>query len=446
MSSKRVLVVAADVLPLPGLPTTGAGLRSWALGKGLETRGHEVIFSMPQIFTDSSREAPNDVAVHAWTPDNLDSVVASVDPDVAVFCHWPALCVERKLEIPTVLDFHGPHILERVFQDHGHLETNAREKITAISKADFFTCAGEKQKYYFLAWLLMAGVDVTADVATDVIAPIPVSMSPELPTHEWSDSEPVFVYGGVFLPWQDPSLGLRLTVEAMERAGHGTLKFFGGKHPGHRIGKLEAFEQRVDQLIHSPRVEMPGLVPHDDLIDIYRRADVALDLMAQNHERELAFTTRTVEYLWCGLPVIYQDYAELATYIREYEAGWTVDPADEAQVRQAIEQALNDPTERRRRGENAQQLVRERLTWDQTIERLDAFCRDPWKREPSDLPGWIAGDPRQVTPSRAAAQKGIGDLIGEARTHYQHGGVRRVAYYTLGFLQKQVSQRGDDKA
>jgi len=75
---------------------------------------------------------------------------------------------------------------------------------------------------------------------------------------------------------------------------------------------------------------------------------------------------RTVEYLWCAYPGGLYNYAELANYI-EYDAGWIVDPADEAQIRQVAREILNNPVQVRRRGKNAQQLVRERLTWNVTM-------------------------------------------------------------------------------
>jgi glycosyltransferase involved in cell wall biosynthesis len=84
---------------------------------------------------------------------------------------------------------------------------------------------------------------------------------------------------------------------------------------------------------------------------------VALDVMARNYERELAFTTRTVEYLWCGLAVVYADYGELASYIREYEAGWIVSPDDPEGIARTLRQILASPEEARRRGANAQRLA-----------------------------------------------------------------------------------------
>jgi len=68
-------------------------------------------------------------------------------------------------------------------------------------------------------------------------------------------------------------------------------------------------------------------------------------------EREL-FTTRTVEYLWCGLPVIYNNYAEITDYIREYNAGWIVDPQD----REAIATVLNEIFEQQNRWQSAARM------------------------------------------------------------------------------------------
>ena len=80
-----------------------------------------------------------------------------------------------------------------------------------------------------------------------------------------------------------------------------------------------------------------------------RRAHVAMDLMRRNPERELAFASRTVHYLWCGLPVIHSRILEVAALIEEYEAGWMVDPEDAAGIR-AMVAAASWPTRPRRRG------------------------------------------------------------------------------------------------
>ena len=380
--ARRVLVFASDVLPYPGLPTSGAGLRTWGLAHGLASAGHDVTLLMPQRVLESlslADERRAELLPLTYDQDHCDAAVARWRPDIVVVQHWWQAMFISPSDIPLVIDLHGPLLLETLYQNHPQYEQLAAQKIDALSRADFITCAGEEQRKYFYPWLLLAGFDLREDV----IAPIPVSLSPDLPSHK-AEGEVSFVYGGIYLPWQNPIVALSTLVDRLEAHGRGRLHFFGGTHPMLKLAaaEVETIERRIKA---SDRVAAHGLVSHDRLIEEYRRAHVAFDVMARNPERELAFTTRTVEYLWCGLPVVYNNYAELARYIRDYEAGWTVDPLDRDAIAAVVDAILADPAEVERRSHNARRLVRERLAWDRTIGPLDAFCRHPTKRRPRPL-------------------------------------------------------------
>ena len=52
----RIQVISGQPLPLPGCPTTGAGLRTWSLGEGLKQHGFEVVYSLPK---DVLEKVPN---------------------------------------------------------------------------------------------------------------------------------------------------------------------------------------------------------------------------------------------------------------------------------------------------------------------------------------------------------------------------------------------------
>ncbi len=136
-----------------------------------------------------------------------------------------------------------------------------------------------------------------------------------------------------------------------------------------------------DQVLRSDRVVVEGMIPRDELLKRYSSAHLALDVYSRNPERLLAVTTRTVEYLWCGLPVIYGDYGELATLIREYEAGWVIDPGDPTALRAALEHATSDRAELERRSQNARRLVQGALSWERAIVPLERFVGDPLVQE-----------------------------------------------------------------
>src|SRR5690606_5452412 len=107
----------------------------------------------------------------------------------------------------------------------------------------------------------------------------------------------------------------------------------------------------------------------------------AIDLMPKNAERELAFPTRTVTYMWAGLPVIHNDYDELADPIARDRGGWTFDPADQKGLAKLIHRLLGHREDVERRSQNAQSLVRRRYTWDKTIAPLATWCEEPTRRE-----------------------------------------------------------------
>ena len=378
---RRVVVVAVDPLPLPGLATSGAGLRAWQLGQGLLARGHDVTFLSPERVLRAGA-SPLPERVRAYEEHRFRERVHELQPEVVVFQHWAMVEHLEQSELPIALDLHGPVLLEIASHDRQRAQALIDQKVRAFRRADFLSCAGKRQRAYFYAWMLLAGYDLREST----VAVIPVALAPTAPEHH-PPAEPVFVYGGVFLPWQDPSVGLTTLVETLERRGRGRLKLFAGPHAFHDL-PVEHFTALVERLRASPRVEHHGLVPHAELLEAYRSASVAFDLMAPNSERELAFTTRTVEYLWCGLPVIYNDYAELAEYIGSYNAGWIVDPCDRGAIRRAIEEVLDAPEAVAERSRNARRLIRERLNWEVAIEPLDRFCRDPRRRGPGAIAAW----------------------------------------------------------
>jgi glycosyltransferase involved in cell wall biosynthesis len=386
--NRSVLVVANDMLPYPGQPVSGSGLRAWGLGEGLRLRGHDVRYAMPAASADSNTPRGPEGPLLYELPD-LGNVLRASGAEVVVFQHWVAVGAAAGLDVPVALDLHGPLMIETAFQRRPDVDPEelARAKLEAFRRADFVSCAGEQQRFYFLAWLLLSGGDVTGDA----ISVIPVSLPPEAPEHEWPSNEVNFVYGGMFLPWQDPSVGLLTLVSVLESEGAGRLDFFGARHPMYPDMETPLLDELERRLQDSPRVTVHGLWPRDRLLDHYRKSFVAIDLMRRNSERELAFTTRTAEYLWCGLPVIYNDYGELTSMIRDYEAGWISSPEDADTLRELLRKIVHDPAEIRRRSANAHRLARERLNWARTIDPLDDFCRDPLRRETSERSALVVG-------------------------------------------------------
>jgi glycosyltransferase involved in cell wall biosynthesis len=378
---KRVLIVTCEMLPLPGLPVRGGGLRVWGLGEGLKAHGHEVRYSLPREAVAEGQELPADLAELLHEPETINETIVQVMPDVVIVEQWGLATYIDDLNIPLAIDLHGPLSLENAFKDGGDFLADAHTKIDALAKADLLICPGEFQKQYFLTWFLLAG-------ASPHDAPIvlsPVALGKQLP--ERREPEVLqFVFGGVTWPWIDPFPGLETLAKRVAEHESARLDLYVGapqidyQHRLYAINK-NIFRDYGDRLGDLDRVSLHGFVPRDELLKVYTGASVAFDLYQPNAERQLAFTTRTVEYLWCGLPVIYGDYGELAAPIRQYDAGWVVDPRDEAALATALDEVFGDPELVKRKSENARRLAAELFTWDKANAALARFVENPKKRE-----------------------------------------------------------------
>jgi len=373
----KVLIICGDLPPFPGCPGSGAGLRAFGLGRGLQTKGHQVTWAVPREAIPPGTQPPAEVAGHLFRRPELNAFIASRKPETVIFQHWTMLFGLKPIDFPTVIDLHGPTLLETLFQGRAGLNVFQVHKVHAFRRADFFTCAGELQKHYWYPWLLLA----EHDLRQEIIATVPLSLSPDLPERR-TGPEPTLVYGGFYLPWQDPVWALARVVAELERRKKGRLLFFGGRHPRFQGMDSGVYDQLEAELKSSPRVEIKGVVSRKELLEHYAKATAAVDLMARNPERELAFNSRTVEYLWAGLPVIHQPWSELAGLIRDHQAGWLVEVGDEAGLGKALEELFQDPEAVAARSRNARELVRRHLTWERTIDPLDRFVRSPRIQRP----------------------------------------------------------------
>ena len=384
---RRIVVLAGELIPLPGLPTVGGGLRGWTLARGLESAGFAVTLLFPREPLERLRATLDLATYEAALPHTFDyadpwATIATHTPDAVVCCSWLLAAQLTACPVPMAVDVAGPVLLEFLYQGTDKARDLAPKKPRGLALADFVTCAGNRQRAYFYPWLAIAGF-TPADLATRV-ATVPISAAPPgdtTPQDPPGNPEPQIIFAGIALPWQDPVAPLRATLAALDRAGRGHFHIYLNEHPVHSRG-VAWLPWLREQAAHHPRITLHhgGLRPYDELLGIYRRADLAFDLFAPNPERELAFNTRTVDYLASGLPPLYGDYAELAAPIREYDAGIVADPTDEAAVTAAVTRALTDPDWLAAKRPGARRLAAERLAWDRTIAPLAAWCAAPTRR------------------------------------------------------------------
>lgn len=376
----RFLIFCTDLPPMDGFPTSGTALRTYNLGEGLKELGCEVILSSPtsavSLFKDTLKGNLNkelsakieELEKLSFSANNQANIIAQTKPDAIICGHWPAWTLGRRSPVPLIIDLAGPHLLERHFQGETNFQGAVLGKLQALSCADFFIASGQKQKLYFLSYLLRAKIPSPEKRLRIIPMPLPEITDEELENFKLNLSErdlagnsfsPRFLFGGVFLPWQDPSWGLKNLVGEISRRNLGTLTLVGGPHPHYPI-KSGAYESLYKTLrSNSDRITETGMLPYEEFLGLIPTVDVALDLMNWNLERELAITIRTTSYLSAGLPIIYNNYSDLSKYIESYNAGWTVKPGDDVRMAEVISEIYDYPEILKEKSFNAKRLAKD---------------------------------------------------------------------------------------
>jgi glycosyltransferase involved in cell wall biosynthesis len=201
-----------------------------------------------------------------------------------------------------------------------------------------------------------------------------------MPGHKGEAERRSIIFGGGFYPWLNPMPALLDLAGCLGEGNDLYLEIFGGSHETNPEEKKE-FDTFKKEMQKNPRVTFHGTIPREELLRWYEKAVAAFEVMPRNPERELAFTTRTIEFLWAGLPVIYNNYAEISEFIDKYEAGWLVQPGNIEDLKRVVRIVAEDKEAVMRASENAQRLVGENLTYEKVIGPLAEFCRNPRMRE-----------------------------------------------------------------
>lgn len=380
----RVLLFAADIVPLVDLPASGGGIRGLQILTILQRAGHEVFVSCPlhtYLGKRFRQKLPTQLLALNFTDRSQEDIYKEVKPDLVLFCsNWTSAATDWWPDCPTVLDLCGPVLIEGALssdQDPAVLRNLFLRKTRVLSQADFLICGGQRQEWYFRQALILAGFDLKQ---ASPIHLLPLGVHDDWIQNKEHPSEPHFVYAGGLYPWQDPSRILETLLNVLEERGQGQFVWIGGSHHINREDSAR-FQKIKARLQSSNRAALKEYMTLQELNKDLRQYSVSVELMERNIERELALTTRTPHYLGLGLPVLYGDYAELAEPIQSKGAGWTLDPGDQNSLHHLIHKLLDDPSLVIEASQNAQKLAKERYAWSSLGQDLLDFVANPVLRK-----------------------------------------------------------------
>jgi glycosyltransferase involved in cell wall biosynthesis len=402
-----------------------------------------------------------DFEVYVIDPDSMAQLEAWCDIFIFqgyIMHEYPVVRDSKKI---VVCDIYDPFHLEQLEQSRDLGEKLRKDTVLGASyvlnqqltRGDFFLCASDKQRDFWLGQLAAVGrinpanYDASPDLSKLIqLAPFGVSDDPAVQSRHairgavpgiGADDE-VVLWGGGIYNWFDPLTLIRAVDKLRIRRPHVRLFFLGVQHPNPNVPEMRmVVEARALAhelgLVGSHVFFNEQWVAYDDRQNYLLDADVGVSTHFHHVETEFSFRTRILDYLWAGLPIVTTGGDSFADMIAARPLGVAVPAEDVDALEAALFRVLDDAEFRHTCRANAAAAAAD-YRWSKVLAPIVEFCRNPARAadllavidEPGAAPrkswrerGGLRQDARIVR--HLVADGGVGLLIRKAA-----GRVRRV--------------------
>jgi len=393
---RRILVATPDVLQ-PKM--AGPAIRSFQMALAL-SQDHDVELVSTVGCDFSHPSFPVTFASDAQLRDAVGRAeVVIIQGHLIEHHNWL-----RKTDKVLVADIYDPFHLE-VLEQARDLTPNDRRITTRLTvetlneqltRGDFFLCASDKQRNFWLGQLAAVGrinpatYDQHENLAS-LISIAPFGIDEEPPTHTKKvlrDVVPgigahdkVILWGGGVYNWFDPLTLLHAVDKLRHRLPEVRLYFMGMDHPNPLVPAMQmayrtrALADALD-LVGTHVFFNDGWVDYEERHNYLLEADVGVSTHLDHVETAFSFRTRILDYLWASLPVVASDGDGFADVIRWRGLGLVVPPGDVDGLEEALYSLLADEQRRVACRAAIQEFVPE-LHWSKVLAPLLEFCRHP---------------------------------------------------------------------
>ena len=304
---------------------------------------------------------------------------------------------------PLVVDIYIPFLLENLEREShaddlrqiSSLEGDVGALRLQLQAGDFFICADEKQRDYWLGMLAAFGrinpytyrQDATLRRLIDLV-PFGVQNAP--PVHNKqvlkgvypgiAANDKVIFWGGGIWNWLDAVTLIRAMAQVCNQRADVKLFFPGIKRPTPHAPVPEAVTEALqvsdDLGLTGRHVFFNDWMPYAERHNYLLEADIGASLHLEHIETHFAFRTRMLDYIWTGLPVLATRGDVLGQMLANRGLARLVAPRDVDGVAQAILELLAQPDLRSAHAAEFAKLAAD-YRWTQVAQPLLHFCQNP---------------------------------------------------------------------
>lgn len=432
---RRVLVVTGDSL---GQKMAGPAMRAWKISEALSIENDVRLVT----WNVASRMSDRFDVSRVRLGNEREMRVHEQWADVIIFQghalhHFKTLLESQKI---IVADLYDPMHLEQLEQGREFgTDTWAAQVRGAndvlnqqLERGDFFLCASDRQRMFWLGQLTALGRVNPHTYAADenlegLIAIAPFGMDAQSPVHTRpairgvvpgiSAEDKVVIWGGGIYNWFDTLTLIRAISRVAETHPNVRLFFLGVAHPNPDVPEMEIVSKTRDL------VEELGLsgknvffneqwVALDDRQNYLLEADAGVSTHYAHIETTFSFRTRILDYMWAELPIVTTNGDGFGDLVERTGMGISVPERNVEALAEALIKVLYDD-DVKKSAHDAVLKVRQQFTWEEALRPLIEFCRDP--QVAPDRATRLAG--HQTDPGRSARRSSVAKSTPAERLH-----------------------------
>ncbi|HUO85007.1 MAG TPA: glycosyltransferase family 4 protein [Thermoanaerobaculia bacterium] len=371
----RALLICPE--PLGHHQPAGVGIRFLELASALVTAGHQVTVLSPAAGNvEGARSGPLTPAAIRAETGLADVALVQGHAANDFFAHG--------LRVPTVIDLYDPFIIENLHYRHPRHETFLHDHETllrTLRRGDFFLCASEAQRHFYLGMLLSLGrlnplVFSSDPTGRNLLDLVPFGVPPPREAPSKSPDNHHLLFGGIY-DWYDPAIAIEAVARARETFAGLTLTFT--HHPNLDTTPQDVFHrtrEMVSQRGWESFIRFEPWIPYHQRSRYYDQYRAALLTFRPSIETDLAMRTRIFDFLWGGLPVITRSAGGTDAILSRFHAGLVVDGDDPAAYASVIERILRDQEEAASLAAGTRRFVAEHQ-WSVVARPLLRFVEAP---------------------------------------------------------------------
>lgn len=395
----RVLIITGDPI---GAKMAGPAIRAWHMAEALAKDNAVTLVTLAGAEPIS---APFEI-VHVRPGDDRAMRKLETICDVIVFQGLAMALFEslRKTDKIIVADIYDPMHLEQLEQgrEQGAQQWNKQVSDATdvlneqLARGDFFLCASERQRHFYLGQLAALGRVNPANYASDpdltsLIDVVPFGLNPIFPAATrpvlkgvlpgvGADDKLLLWSGGLY-NWFDPKTLITAVAELSRSHGNVRLFFQGTKHPHPGVPEMGIVaESRA--LASELGVLERAVFFNDSWVDYAERhnylgeADAGVSTHFAHVETTFSFRTRILDYLWAELPMVVTEGDHFAELVATEHLGIVVPASDAPALTAALDKVLFDEEFIAATRENIRR-VRASYEWATVLEPLVSFVASP---------------------------------------------------------------------